>query len=223
MSSTVMSTCNKQLSQSIEKLYTKTRHDESYIASTIELTEYIEDCIQYLQNTEYAQYPNWSVYKFGSSSCGTDTHGESDIDLAISLNFGLDIMSKKILLGKLGQIISANDECGFLTVKPLCSAQYPVIKIRHIKYKSIKYDISIDDGLCLRRNKFMVEYMNYYTNQCHIPIRKLIVFIKFWSKQRAVTNTYGYLSSFGFTLMIIQFIQSHLKKNNHINCNIELG
>merc|ERR1712130_349150 len=39
-------------------------------------------------------------------------------------------------------------------------------------------------------------------------MKELIVIIKYWSKQRGINDAYnGYLNSFGYTLLIIQFIQ----------------
>ena len=48
-------------------------------------------------------------------------------------------------------------------------------------------------------------------------MKKLIVFIKHWSKRRGINNSYRcYLNSYAYTLLIIKFIQYLLDENKHI-------
>jgi len=55
----------------------------------------------------------------------------------------------------------------------------------------------------------ILNMIKHYETRYHLPVRKLIVFLKKWSKVRGINNSYhGYLNSFGFTLLILKFIQS---------------
>jgi len=93
-------------------------------------------------------------------------------------------------------------------VHSLLHAKYPIIRVNHIRLKHIKFDISIADRYCTRRNQLINEYVDYFWYEHGIPMKKLIVFIKHWTKQRGINNAYRcFLNSFGFTLLIIQFIQ----------------
>merc|ERR1711902_318502 len=158
----------------------------------------------------------WKEFKFGSESWGTSC-GDSDVDMGISLNFRNKRFDKTYILKTLSQIISENDKNGWLRVQPLLNAKYPIIRIYHIKFNYIKIDISIADRFCLKRNKLICDLINYYENKLNLPIKKLIIFIKYWSKKRGINNSYKcYLNSFGFTLLIIKFIQYLVNKNKHI-------
>merc|ERR1719384_2192663 len=150
----------------------------------------------------------WSVSIFGSESWGT-SGADSDVDLAIFLNFPNSRFDKKFVLKMLARKLSEGDEVGQLVIKQLLHAKYPIVRIQHLQEKSIKVDISIADRFCSKRNELILNMITHYETRYHLPVRKLIVFLKKWSKVRGINNSYhGYLNSFGFTLLILKFVQS---------------
>lgn len=69
-------------------------------------------------------------------------------------------------------------------------------------------DISIADRWCLPTNRLVGQCIDRCSSVLELPLRTLILFIKHWSKRRAINDSYhGLLNSFGFTLMAIHFAQ----------------
>merc|ERR1711933_229451 len=78
-------------------------------------------------------------------------------------------------------------------------------------------DVSIADRFCLKRTKLINEILCHYEGKFGLPMKRLIVFIKHWSKVRMINNSYKcYLNSYAYTLLIIKFIQHLLDDNKHI-------
>merc|ERR1719412_2332622 len=178
--------------------------------------------MKFLENMQNARdYTEpWKLIKFGSAAWGTAWR-QSDFDVAIRLNFPNKISDKKFVLSQLSRVISENDQNGVLMVHSLLHAKYPIIRVHHIRLKHIKFDISIADRYCMARNQLITEYIEYFEYEYGIPMKKLIVFIKHWSKQRGINNAYRcYLNSFGFTLLILQFVQTLVANKNICNKTI---
>lgn len=231
------------LTTEIETYYRQTRPFREHVEEKEKLFKYIADSVSYLhreymadlkeikngtppsfkmtkqkflENMSRSQTSNkpWSVFKFGGESWGISGR-ESDTDIAIRLNFRNNRSDKKFLLNELSQFISNNDNNGVLMVQSILNAKYPIIRIHHLQFKYIKFDISIADRFCFKRNKLILEYIEHFQYKYNIPMKQIIVFIKYWSKQRGINNAYHcYLNSFGFTLLIIKFIQSLVVDRN---------
>ena len=53
----------------------------------------------------------------------------------------------------------------------------------------------------------ILSMMNKYV-YCGYPMRRMIIFIKYWTKQNGINDApHHYMNSFGFTIMFIKFIQ----------------
>jgi len=223
-----------QLNRDIDAFYTSTRPCQFHVEEKEKLITYITNSVEYLQQTlreeiqakEYSRENErgtfldnmatksrgtkrvWSVFKFGSESWGTSC-GDSDVDMGIGLNFPNSRFDKKFVLKQLAQSISEGDKDGQLRIQTLLHAKYPIIRIQHLREDAIKMDISIADRYCRRRNDFIRNVIAHYETRYELPVRKLIIFIKKWAKIRGINNSYyGYLNSYGFTLLILKFVQS---------------
>jgi len=223
-----------RLEAEIEHHYISTRPPQPVVEEKNKLVTYISDAVEYVQDSlkdeikagKYSREDEkghflenmaqkqaghkrtWSVFKFGSETWGTSC-GDSDVDIAIGLNFRNSRFDKKFVLKSLARVISEGDKDEQLRVKPLLHATYPIIKIHHIQEKSIKLDISIADRFCKRRQDIIRDIIDFYEKRYGLPVRKLVIFIKYWSKIRGINNSYKqFLNSFGFTLLILKFIQS---------------
>jgi len=224
----------QQFNRDLEAFHTSTRPCQFHVEEKEKLITYIANSVEYLQQTlkeeikakDYSRDNErgtfldnmatksrgtkrvWSVFKFGSESWGTSC-GDSDVDMGIGLTFPNSRFDKKFVLKQLAHSISEGDKDGQLRIQTLLHAKYPIIRIQHLKEHSIKMDISIADRYCRRRNDFIRNVIAHYEARYELPVRKLIIFIKKWSKIRGVNNSYyGYLNSYGFTLLILKFVQS---------------
>merc|ERR1719242_456128 len=227
-------------SSDLERYYTSTRPYSEEVHEKEKLCKYIVQCGQYLQSQcekqakaiqsmkmrpvdddKYGKYEFltnmmrahkharvWEIFTFGSMSWGTSCR-DSDIDMAILPNFDNCRKDKKYLLFSLAQIIGENDGDGLLIIKPLLNAKYPIIRITQNKL-NIKIDVSIADRFCKRRDDHIASIITKFEDAA-IPIKKLLVFVKFWSKQKGINNSYQcYLNSFGYTLLVIKFLEVFL-------------
>eukprot|EP01083_Nonionella_stella_P085618 237451_1 len=210
------------LSVEIERYYTSTRPYAEEVIEKDRLCSYIVECGKYLQTqceqdgkecdvmTKRHHYSRaWDIFRFGSESWGTSCR-DSDIDMGIFVNFRNVRPDKTYLLSQLARIISENDSEGLLLIKPLLNARYPIIRIFENRL-NVKIDVSIADRFCRGRDELILSMIKALESKYQIAIKKLIVFIKYWSKQKGINNAYQcYLNSFGYTLLVIKFIQFHL-------------
>jgi len=157
----------------------------------------------------------WEMFVFGSESWGTSCR-DSDIDMALSVgdNDSADTPSRaecQSLLYCLGRLIIDNDVDSVLSLQPLLSAKYPIIRITQ-RAMGILIDVSIADAHCRSRNNYIHYIIGEFSSPRYgeCPIRQLIVFVKHWSKRKGINGAYQcYLNSFGYTMMAIKFLQSH--------------
>jgi len=162
----------------------------------------------------------WKVFVFGSESWGTSCLA-SDIDVAISLHFRHSRWVKKYLLQHLSALLTANDRERVLQITTILNAKCPIIRIQHHALVAVSVDISIADCFCLKRKTLMISLIEHYEARLKLPVRKLMIFIKIWSKNRGINDSFGgYLNSFGFALLIVKFLQcTHgrdIPRNRHI-------
>ena len=218
----------QELSNKIELHYLRTRPDEDLQMKKEKLYHYIQQCVFKLQNAEsdtknksrvlrhikceLIDSSEWKIFKFGSESDGTSLPS-SDIDLGVHVNFKNTRKDKEKLLYRLSKIISTDDKDDALLVKLILHARYPIIRVYHI-YTHCTVNISISDRYCFQRNELIKQYLTYYNNLyskwlgIDEFVKKLIVFIKKWSKIREINNAYqGYLNSFGFMMFTLKFLK----------------
>ena len=78
-------------------------------------------------------------------------------------------------------------------------------------------DISIADRWCLPTNRLVQQCIDRCSVVLGLSLRTLIMFIKHWSKRRAINDSYhGLLNSFAFTLMAIHFAQHLIARKSEI-------
>ena len=204
--------CETKLKRHIKETNSNRRRNNNNNMDPEEL-EFFET-LKYSQNTiKYDR--EWEIFTFGSESWGTSTR-DSDIDMAIFVNFSNNRPQKKYLLHSLAKIIGENDNDGVLMIKELLHAKYPIIRITQITY-GIKIDVSIADRFCRRRVGWISEIIHKFEQPpFEISVKPLIVFIKHWSKQKSINNAYYcYLNSFGYTLLVIKFLQYYCYHTHH--------
>eukprot|EP01084_Bolivina_argentea_P294266 506275_1 len=150
----------------------------------------------------------WDVFVFGSESWNTQSI-DSDVDVAIQLPFYTNRADKMFLLQELICALrkkSKKQKNKRLKIvrASLLPAKYQIIRMETAEYQ---FDISIADEYCQRRKQIISAIIEEF-NEVEIPIKELIVFIKHWSKQRQINNSYRrYLNSFGYTLLTINYLQ----------------
>ncbi len=184
--------------------------------------KYVTDCVSELQQDVIHKSAFMEVSKFGSEMWNVSCK-DSDMDIAISVYFTSHRVHKQQLLDKLMHIISENElyviDSGYIA---LLNASYPIIRFTHKIYK-IQVDISIADRYCLPTNVYILKCINHFQNDLNIPIKKLIIFIKYWSKQRQINDAYHlYLNSFGYLLLTINYIQSTHRYHRHSRNLVDL-
>eukprot|EP00484_Ammonia_sp_Unknown_P013200 CAMPEP_0197080216 /NCGR_PEP_ID=MMETSP1384-20130603/214018_1 /TAXON_ID=29189 /ORGANISM="Ammonia sp." /LENGTH=942 /DNA_ID=CAMNT_0042519097 /DNA_START=306 /DNA_END=3134 /DNA_ORIENTATION=- len=218
------------LSEEIRRFFLCTRPDSTTTEHQTKLKQYIIDCGQYLEQqclgecrdykmnkdllmermceSEPLEEKHWEIFTFGSESWGTSCT-DSDIDMGIFLNFRNIRPDKKYLLDRLASIIKEHDKCDELNVKRILNAKYPILRIRHRNHAlNIKVDVSIADRHCRNRDQLILSVIHVFEQQFAIPVKQLIVFIKYWSKQKGINNAYlCYLNSFGYTLLVLKFLE----------------
>merc|ERR1719242_1336177 len=68
-------------------------------------------------------------------------------------------------------------------------------------------DLSVADEHCLKTTEYVLSAIDVLKG-FGIPIRRLLVFIKDWTKRCGINNALKcYLNSFGYTLMAINFLK----------------
>jgi len=169
----------------------------------------------YIEAFRLSQYPleSWHVFRFGSIIWNIDT-SESDIDVAIDLNFrsmNIPKVIKQELLRRLTVFLALKQQKHRELQKYACTsilhARCPIITIEDRSF-DIKMDISIADGSCCKTKDIIFEMIEKYSNQYEYPMRRFLVFIKHWSKQRGINDSPNrFINSFGYTLMAIKYVQ----------------
>jgi len=165
--------------------------------------------------SQYRKGKPWDTFVFGSEAWNISSW-DSDTDIAIRLDFRNGRNDKIFLLRSLSRILSENDRNSLLHVQ-FIEAKYPIIRISHIEHAYIQIDVSIADRYCAIRTELIDKILNHYEVKFGLPMRRLIVFIKHWSKCRGINNSYKcYLNSYAYVLLIIKFVQHLLAENKHI-------
>lgn len=229
-----------RLSSDIDMFYAKTRPTSELIEEKEKLFSFISECVSYLhaqfqseiEDGAYSPHAergffldnmatktsssSWRTFKFGSEAWATSCC-DSDVDIAVALNFRNNRFDKKFILKTLSRAISDNDADEQLRVQLLLGARYPIIRVYHRHTQFVKLDISIADRFCERRTELISSLLRHYEQVLTLPLKRLIIFIKTWAKARRINSAYhGFLNSFGFTLLILKFVESLVDEHRHI-------
>ena len=188
-------------------------------------------------NDKYYPLEKWDIFKFGSAIWGIDNN-KSDIDVAIKrpTNYH-DHLPKKMVKQEILQRLSAfidmslqtrknengkeidQEERNRYKITNILHARCPIITIDDTILK-MKMDLSIADG-CTATKDIILSFINKFSSSPFvIPMRKFIVFVKYWSKQRCINDSPNrFINSFGYTLMVIKYCQYLIAKGKDW-CNI---
>ncbi|EKX50167.1 hypothetical protein GUITHDRAFT_103980 [Guillardia theta CCMP2712] len=155
-------------------------------------------------------YQRSSVQMFGSSGSNLCSKG-SDVDICLL------IPEEEIQRNAKGQRKTARfryfliglakllTRQGMMNVEPLPNARVPIIKFQ----ARDGLDFSFDCDLCVNNVLACINTNLLFTyTMLDARVRPLIMCIKHWVKQRQIHNAFrGYLSSYTYSLMVIQYLQ----------------
>eukprot|EP01084_Bolivina_argentea_P107348 191925_1 len=197
----------------LNTFYQRRTPSKNSLSEKNQFSNFLAVCIKNFKSQHYPQKPEWKTFKFGSSVWGIHDK-DSDIDIAINLNCSYNPTRDAIqnILFSLSKAIRNSNRKPKVT--KILNAKCPIIVVEDIK-KGIKADISISNKYTAATKDLILSYIEKY-EKSGFPTRKLIKFIKYWSKERGINNAQiGYPNSFGWTIMVIAFIAanpSNLKK-----------
>eukprot|EP01053_Blabericola_migrator_P001630 Blabericola_migrator_1__1629@NODE_1437_length_4551_cov_80_907672_g376_i1_p1_GENE_NODE_1437_length_4551_cov_80_907672_g376_i1NODE_1437_length_4551_cov_80_907672_g376_i1_p1_ORF_typecomplete_len848_score159_11PAP_central/PF04928_17/2_8e07NTP_transf_2/PF01909_23/0_00012Polbeta/PF18765_1/9_7e03Polbeta/PF18765_1/0_0033PAP_assoc/PF03828_19/0_55_NODE_1437_length_4551_cov_80_907672_g376_i1732544 len=171
------------------------------------------------------------VYVYGSMFTGL-VSAHSDIDLTLKLSEVLEAQSgqffppktdeeetyvkKEILRWLYVQLREMTEIKEHIWRVQFLDARVPIIKIREIKDEdkqsiseddcpAMSLDLSISKELWGVRNSTLLKHYAALDDRLH----PLVAIVKYWTKCRFINGAYyGYLSSFGYTLSIIHYLQT---------------
>ncbi|XP_015108865.1 terminal uridylyltransferase Tailor [Diachasma alloeum] len=166
-----------------------------------------EQLMRDLERISKKKYPKVKAHPFGSRITGL---GGEDSDLDIFLDCSTsdcsvyseeNSSSEEILdrLENIGQCLLEDVE-NWQISRAIRSCRIPIIKVTH-KPTGIKCDISFTNCLGVENTKMIRAYCDKY------PLcRVLIIFVKNWMKQCALTGQDGF-NSYGIVWLVIYFLQ----------------
>lgn len=160
---------------------------------------------QRVQHLLRRRWPSVRVLPFGSSESGLG-FGGCDVDLGIYFE-DVDVDAQgQFSPQERVELLSAACEClaGSFQVKEFVrNARVPVIKLWDPK-RQVACDVCVG-GINSLLNTALLKYYG----QVDPRVRPLVFAIKYWAKQRGINDSVnGTLSSYGFTLLLIFYLQS---------------
>eukprot|EP01083_Nonionella_stella_P026741 73641_1 len=163
-----------------------------------EMIQMIQSHVNQIQSDE--KNANARVFVFGSESLKIRTK-HSDIDIGIRLPFRTNTRTKRMFLKQFMCAINKEQ----VTIKSLVRAKYPIIQIYNAD--KMQFDVSVADEYCLKTKKIITELFDEF-ERIHVPVRPLVVFVKYWAKQRGILNAFKrFLNSFGYTILTVNYLQ----------------
>eukprot|EP01034_Spumella_vulgaris_P022509 gene22509-28638_t len=139
------------------------------------------------------------LHLFGSSRNG---FGSVSADLDINLRIKGEISNnKKIrLCESLGLALTA---CGMHRVEVRSRARVPIVLFED-PVSGLSCDIALGNNLAVHNT-----YLLHTYSEIDVRVRELVYLVKYWAKQRDInTPSNGSLSSYGYALMVIHFLQT---------------
>lgn len=152
------------------------------------------------------QWPTCRVLPFGSSETGLG-FGGCDIDLGIYFeDMNVDAQGQFLPQKRVDLLATACERLSvaFEVQEFVRNARVPVIKLWDAK-RQVAFDVCIG-GINALLNTALLKYYG-----CVDPrVRPLVFAVKFWAKQRGINDPVnGTLSSYGYTLLLIFYLQLH--------------
>uniref|UniRef100_K3WK66 CCHC-type domain-containing protein n=1 Tax=Globisporangium ultimum (strain ATCC 200006 / CBS 805.95 / DAOM BR144) TaxID=431595 RepID=K3WK66_GLOUD len=159
---------------------------------------------EYMQHVLAQEWPLCRVLPFGSSESGIG-FGGSDVDLGIYFE-DVDCQAHFSMEERI-QILSTACERlrdAFEIKEFIRNARVPVLKLWDPK-RQIACDLCVG-GVNALLNTTLIKYYG----QIDPRVRPLMFAVKYWAKQRGINDSVnGTLSSYGFSLLLIFYLQSH--------------
>ena len=174
-----------EFEKEIDRYYNNLRPTEDQLKIQNKLYKSIIECILKFQKENYPKQ-SWNIIKFGSYQFGINDN-KSDIDIAIDLNIKTDKTLQIKILRPLYKIFEQIIKPKPLVDPILGAKRCPLISIEY-RNKNIKIDVCISNGQPQKQQKFL-KIINIFNNKYKYPIKKLIIFIKYWSKIRKINGS----------------------------------
>ncbi|ETL95836.1 hypothetical protein L917_06385 [Phytophthora nicotianae] len=152
------------------------------------------------------QWPTCRVLPFGSSESGLG-FGGCDVDLGIYFeDMDVDAQGQFSPQERVDLLATACDRLSgvFQVLEFVRNARVPVIKLWDPK-RQVACDVCVG-GINALLNTALLKYYG----QVDPRVRPLVFAVKYWAKQRGINDSVnGTLSSYGYTLLLIFYLQSH--------------
>eukprot|EP00933_Yihiella_yeosuensis_P028898 TRINITY_DN22671_c0_g1_i1.p1 TRINITY_DN22671_c0_g1~~TRINITY_DN22671_c0_g1_i1.p1 ORF type:complete len:631 (+),score=100.46 TRINITY_DN22671_c0_g1_i1:47-1939(+) len=139
-----------------------------------------------------------NIFPFGSSATGL---GDVDSDVDAVLSYGGELSPDKALRQMRSELRSRRSRSSVINITMfLPSANIPLLTMSQ---RGLMCDLSCDNLIPLFNTRLLRSYTEMYP---HMSILASVV--KRWSKRKGVNGAgHGYLSSYGWTLMIVYYLQ----------------
>ncbi|KAG7390371.1 Zinc finger, CCHC domain-containing protein [Phytophthora pseudosyringae] len=150
------------------------------------------------------QWPTCRVLPFGSSESGLG-FGGCDVDLGIFFE-DVDAQGQFSPQERVALLATACERLSgaFQVQEFVRNARVPVIKLWDAK-RQVACDVCVG-GINALLNTALLKYYG----QVDPRVRPLVFAVKYWAKQRGINDSVnGTLSSYGYTLLLIFYLQSH--------------
>ncbi|CAH0491311.1 unnamed protein product [Peronospora farinosa] len=161
---------------------------------------------RHVQQLLKQHWPTCHVLPFGSSESGLG-FGGCDVDLGIYFeDVNVDAQGQFSPQERVELLTTACERLSgpFQVQEFICNARVPVIKLWDPK-RQVACDVCVGDVNALLNTALL----KYY-GQVDPRIRPLVFAVKYWAKQRGINDSAnGTLSSYGYTLLLIFYLQSH--------------
>ncbi|EEY69397.1 Poly(A) polymerase, putative [Phytophthora infestans T30-4] len=152
------------------------------------------------------KWPTCRVLPFGSSESGLG-FGGCDVDLGIYFeDVDVDAQGQFSPQERVNLLATACERLSgaFQVLEFVRSARVPVIKLWDTK-RQVACDVCVG-GINALLNTALLKYYG----QVDPRVRPLVFAVKYWAKQRGINDSAnGTLSSYGYTLLLIFYLQSH--------------
>ncbi len=163
--------------------------------TTDEIQERKAAIINHLKKRFNRKFSGSKLTAFGSSESRLGLKN-GDIDLCLEFK---GEKPKKVLT-KIARMLR---EDGMEDVTLIAHAKVPIVKFIDSRTK-IPIDISINNSLAIYNTSLLKLY-----NDCDVRVRPFVLAIKNWALHRGICNAaYGTFSSYAWTLIALQFLQS---------------
>jgi len=186
---------HKQLTISSDKIFDELCPSEEYMASREAVRKRLEKIVQ----QSGALPPTTKILVFGSSRNGFGTIN-SDLDMCLSLPDDFVLEDPAAAMGLVAESL---EKAGMKEVNARLTSRIPIVMFEDCE-TGIECDISMQNPLAVLNTDLLRTYSG-----CDPRVRKLAYVIKRWVKARKINSpSNGTLSSYGYILMLLHFLQT---------------